>query len=217
MEKSIKSLAELGSKMNFEVKYPEPKRGEIYMTDLVDMSTGTVHIMTKSRPSCIISNDIGNIYSGTVIVAFLTTTSKKVYPMQYPLILNGTDSVIMFEQIMTIDKNRLIEKMGQLTPKQMSEAEDKLMSSLQLNKFSLSNVKDIEVVNMNLTKTREGKYYSFTIEILFNNDTKQEIIIKLERLKEYDKTITEDTEFDDLKKKLDCCKGLNWLVNNNEL
>lgn len=137
--------------------------------------------------------------------------------MQYQFNLNGNDSVIMFEQIMTLDKNRLIEKVGELLPKQMIEAEEKLMNSLELNKFSLSNVIDIDVINMNQTKTREGKYYSFTVEILFTNNIKQEVIIKLEKLIEFDKSINEDIDFDELKDKLDCCKGLNWLVNNNSI
>lgn len=76
-ENTIKSLSELGSKMNFEVKYPQPRRGEFYKVDLSDMAIGTVHIISKARPAIILSNNVGNLYSDTVIVSFLTTTAKK--------------------------------------------------------------------------------------------------------------------------------------------
>jgi mRNA interferase MazF len=217
MATSITNFQDLGRQLEFETEFTEPKRGEIYLVDLSDMALGTIHIMQKTRPALIIQNDKGNSAASTVIIAFLSTTQKKSYPMHYKFLLNGSESNILFEQLMTIDKTRLIKKVGELTYKQMQEAEEKLMFSLQLNKFTLSNIKDIEVINQQQTKTRECTYISFTINIIFSNDERQSIIIKLEKLQEYDNSIHSDIEFDELKKKLDCCRGLNWLVNNNEL
>jgi mRNA interferase MazF len=217
MTEPIKSLSQLGRNMNFEIKYPFPKRAEIYKVDLSDMGVGTIHIMQKARPAIIIQNDKGNEFSSTVIVALMSSNVDKVYPMQFKFSLNGTESLILFEQIMVLDKNRLLEKLGELTKEQMLEADKKLMYSLELNQFSLENVKDIDVHSMNLTRTREAKYYTFGIDIIFEGDIRKEIIIKLDKLKEFDNSIDENIEFDDLKKKLDCIKGLNFLVKNNDI
>jgi mRNA interferase MazF len=213
----IKTLSDLGKNMNFEVKYTEPKRGEIYQVDLNNMSIGTVHILGKSRPGIIIQNDKGCQFSPTVIIALISSNISKIYPMQYKFNLNNTDSVIMFEQIMTLDKNRLVEKLGELTKEQMIEADKKLMFSLELNQFGLENVLDIDVHTMNLTKTKEGSFYNFGIDLLFEGNLKKEIIIKLDKLKQFDKSIDENIEFLDLKKRLDCCRGLNYLVKNGEM
>ncbi len=214
----INNFQELGKAMSFDSNYIEPKRGEIYYVDLSDMGVGTIHIAQKKRPALIIQNDVGNKFSSTVIVALITSSiPKKLYPMQFPFILNEKSSIIMFEQIMTLDKNRLDDKIGELTYDQMRIAEEKLMYSLQLNKFSLENIKGIEVISQNTTKSKSGTYVNFDIELDFEGQPKQKVNIRLDKLKEFDSTIEVDIEFDTLQEKLDCIKGLHWLVTNNQI
>ena len=95
---------------------PIVRRGDIYYADLspvVGSEQGGL------RPVLIIQNDIGNKYSPTVIAAAITSRMSKthlpthidVYAEKVGL---AKDSVILLEQIRTIDKRRLKEKMGHL-------------------------------------------------------------------------------------------------------
>ena len=92
------------------------KRGYLYYADLspvVGSEQGGV------RPVLIIQNDIGNKYSPTVIVAAITSQINKAkLPTHIEISANeyglNKDSVILLEQIRTIDKKRLGEKMGHL-------------------------------------------------------------------------------------------------------
>ncbi len=92
------------------------KRGDIYYADLspvVGSEQGGL------RPVLIIQNDIGNRYSPTVIAAAITSrmgknklpTHIEIYAKEVGL---AKDSVILLEQIRTLDKRRLKEKMGHL-------------------------------------------------------------------------------------------------------
>ncbi len=103
------------------------KRGDIYYADLspvIGSEQGGV------RPVLIVQNDIGNKYSPTVIVAAITSQINKakmpthieIDAKEYGL---TKDSVILLEQIRTIDKKRLKEKIGkadQLLIKKVNEA-----------------------------------------------------------------------------------------------
>ena len=91
------------------------------------------------------------------------------------------------------------------------------MFSLQLNRFSLENVQDIEINSIITKKTKLEETIYFEIEIKFAYNQTKIINIKLENLKKFNKNITKDIDFIELKNMLDCCKGLNWLVNNNEI
>ena len=92
------------------------KRGDIYYADLSPVVGSE---QGGTRPVLIIQNDVGNKFSPTVIAAAITSKTDKsklpthidVYAEKYGL---ARDSVILLEQIRTIDKKRLIEKMGLL-------------------------------------------------------------------------------------------------------
>lgn len=92
------------------------KRGDIYFADLspvVGSEQGGI------RPVVIVQNDIGNKHSPTVIAAAITSqTTKTKLPTHIEVIAAryglAKDSVILLEQIRTIDKKRLKEKMGHL-------------------------------------------------------------------------------------------------------
>ena len=195
----------------------EFKRGEIYFVNLEDMGYGSRYIQMKTRPALIIQNDVGNSHSQTMIIALLTTSDKKPYPFQYHFPLNGRISVIMFEQIMTVDKFRMLNRCGALNHEQMKDAEEKLMYSLQLNRMSLENIIDFDIMSVNSKTTNFGNVTYFEIVIHFLNNQDRIINISLDKLQEYNKVVTKSIKFIKLKKLLDCCKGLNWLVNNNEI
>ncbi len=98
------------------------KRGEIYYADLspvVGSEQGGV------RPVLIVQNDVGNRYSPTVIAAAITSQKDKAkLPTHIELNAESCglakNSVVLLEQVRTIDKKRLKEKMGELPPEAMS-------------------------------------------------------------------------------------------------
>lgn len=104
------------------------KRGEIYMATFTEDTIG--HEQNGSRPVLILQNDIGNRYSTTTIVALLTTKIKKGIPTH--VYLKELKSDLLLEQIRTISKLRLVEKIGEVSPQDLTEVNVKLAFSLGL-------------------------------------------------------------------------------------
>ncbi|MBE7011183.1 MAG: type II toxin-antitoxin system PemK/MazF family toxin [Ruminococcaceae bacterium] len=110
------------------------KRGDIYYADLspvVGSEQGGV------RPVLIIQNDIGNKYSPTVIATAITSQINKAkMPTHIELDANeyglSKDSVVLAEQIRTIDKRRLKEKIGHLDSNLMDKVNEALEISFGL-------------------------------------------------------------------------------------
>ena len=110
------------------------KRGDIYYADLspvVGSEQGGV------RPVLIIQNDIGNKYSPTVIATAITSQLNKAkMPTHIELDANeyglSKDSVVLAEQIRTIDKKRLKEKIGHLDDELMTRVNQALEISFGL-------------------------------------------------------------------------------------
>ena len=117
------------------------KRGEIYYADLspvVGSEQGGV------RPILIVQNDTGNKYSPTIIAAAITSKINKAkLPTHIELSANEfglvKDSVILLEQIRTLDKRRLKERIGELTPITMSKVNTALLISLGFSDSNISN------------------------------------------------------------------------------
>lgn len=113
------------------------KRGDIYYADLspvVGSEQGGV------RPVLIVQNDIGNRYSPTVIAAAITSRMSKTRLPTHIDIIGcaeefglAKDSVILLEQIRTIDKKRLKEKMGHVDGEIMSQVDNAIGVSFGLN------------------------------------------------------------------------------------
>ncbi|QAT41264.1 type II toxin-antitoxin system PemK/MazF family toxin [Clostridium sp. JN-9] len=110
------------------------KRGDIFYADLspvVGSEQGGV------RPVIIIQNDIGNRYSPTVIVAAITSqinkaklpTHVEISSEEYGL---NKDSVVLLEQIRTLDKKRLKDKIGHMTVEDMKKVDEALLISIGL-------------------------------------------------------------------------------------
>ena len=111
------------------------KRGDIFYADLspvIGLEQGGI------RPVIIMKNDIGNRYSPTVIVAAITSqinkaklpTHVEISSEEYGL---NRDSVVLLEQIRTLDKRRLKEKIGHMTDSDMEKVNKALLISLSLD------------------------------------------------------------------------------------
>ena len=111
------------------------KRGEIYYADLspvVGSEQGGV------RPVLIIQNDVGNRYSPTVIAAAITSQRDKTkLPTHISVEASdcglAKDSIVLLEQVRTIDKQRLKERMGSLDGASMGMVDKALSVSFGLN------------------------------------------------------------------------------------
>ena len=109
-------------------------RGEIYYADLnpvVGSEQGGI------RPVLILQNEVGNWFSPTVIVAAMTARGGKVHlPTHVPV---GTDSglrrpsLVLAEQVRTIDKSRLLERVGMLPPEKQEQVDRALRISFALS------------------------------------------------------------------------------------
>ena len=111
------------------------KRGDIYYADLspvVGSEQGGI------RPVLIVQNDIGNKYSPTVIAAAITSQKTKTsLPTHIRVDADNCglakDSIVLLEQVRTIDKKRLRERMGNLNERDMMRIDRAISVSLGLN------------------------------------------------------------------------------------
>ena len=88
------------------------KQYDIYLISL-DPAVG--HEIKKSRPCIVISPDEMNQHISTVIIAPMTTKSHP-YPTRVPVEFRSKQGWIVLDQIRTVDKQRLVIKLGQLRP-----------------------------------------------------------------------------------------------------
>jgi len=93
------------------------KRFDVYLIDL-DPAKGSE--IKKTRPCLIISPDEMNRHIRTVIVGPMTTAGKP-YPTRVPCKFKNKKGQIILDQIRTIDKTRLVKKLGTIAPKTQSE------------------------------------------------------------------------------------------------
>lgn len=111
------------------------KRGEIYYADLspvIGSEQGGI------RPVLIVQNDVGNRYSPTVIAAAITSQrAKSKLPTHIQVNASNCglakDSIVLLEQVRTIDKQRLKEKMGHLDELSMQRVDQALQVSFGLD------------------------------------------------------------------------------------
>ena len=109
----------------------EIKRGQIYMADLnqlIGAEQGGI------RPVVIIQNDRGNRFSPTVIVAAITGQDKRNLPTHTKLKTTGLpkESTALLEQIRTLDKSRLLEKLGDVSESEMNRITEALRVSIDV-------------------------------------------------------------------------------------
>lgn len=111
------------------------KRGDIFYADLSPVVGSE---QGGTRPVLVVQNDVGNKFSPTVIISAITSKINKaklpthieISAEEYGL---SKDSVILLEQIRTIDKKRLREKIGRLDDELMETINEALSISLGIN------------------------------------------------------------------------------------
>jgi len=86
------------------------KRFDVYLVNL-DPTIG--HEIRKARPCLVISPDEMNRYIATVIVAPMTTKGRE-YPTRVPCSFQGKEGQVVLDQIRTVDKTRLVQKLGKV-------------------------------------------------------------------------------------------------------
>ena len=93
------------------------KRFDIYLINL-DPTVG--HELKKTRPCLVVSPDEMNRFIGTVIVAPMTTKGA-LYPTRVPCKFRGKQGQIVLDQIRTLDKTRLVRKLGKIDKQTQAE------------------------------------------------------------------------------------------------
>lgn len=137
VEPTVKNTNKLMSSNDpyiWRVKSVNIRRGDIYYADLspvVGSEQGGV------RPVLIVQNDVGNRFSPTVIAAAITSQRAKAnLPTHIMLHSEDTglakDSVVLLEQVRTIDKHRLKERMGRIDRRSMEQVDQALSISFGL-------------------------------------------------------------------------------------
>jgi mRNA interferase MazF len=90
----------------------EARRGEVFLIDLSPSRGGEIR---KTRPCVVVSPDELNPYLRTFIVAPLTT-GKHDYPFRVACRFGSKDSHVVLDQIRTVDRERMVRKLGRIAP-----------------------------------------------------------------------------------------------------
>jgi mRNA interferase MazF len=111
-----------------------PRRGEVYLVNFDPVIGAEIR---KTRPALILQNDIANRHSPLTIVAAITSQFEEpLYPTEVLLTAGegGTtkDSVILLNQIRSVDKRRLVRRLGTIRSESMRRADRSLLISLGL-------------------------------------------------------------------------------------
>ena len=108
-------------------------KGEIYWADLSPTIGSEI---AKTRPVLLVSNDINNFHADTVTILPITSTTAKVYPFEVFLPKGEgdltNDSKAKANQIRTIDKQRLGNRIGKLGDPKLAEVEAAILIHLEI-------------------------------------------------------------------------------------
>jgi mRNA interferase MazF len=128
-------MAETGSRRAGRQDFP--RRGEIYLTAL-DPTVG--HEIKKTRPALVIQNDVTNRYGMTTIVAAITSkVSDPPYPNEVVIHPSRTGlevaSTVRLDQVRTVDRRRLLKKLGKVDEVTLRKVDEAISISLGLVKL----------------------------------------------------------------------------------
>ncbi|MGA3065464.1 MAG: type II toxin-antitoxin system PemK/MazF family toxin [Tepidisphaeraceae bacterium] len=111
-----------------------PRRGEIWLVSF-DPAIGAE--IQKTRPALIIQNDIGNRLSPITVVAAITSSHRRTYPVEVYLPRQegglDVDSVVTLNQIRSIDRRRLIRRLGMVSDETVKAVDQAILISLGIN------------------------------------------------------------------------------------
>ncbi|MGH7801522.1 MAG: type II toxin-antitoxin system PemK/MazF family toxin [Thermodesulfobacteriota bacterium] len=118
-------------------KQAYPRRGDLYLVSL-DPTLGAE--IKKTRRALIIQNDVANEHSPITIVAAITSQFEEpLYPTEVPIKAQEgalkVDSVTLLNQIRSIDRQRLLKRLGRLNPETMAKVDRAIQISLGLVKL----------------------------------------------------------------------------------
>jgi len=105
----------------------EVSRFDVFLVAL-DPTIG--HEIKKTRPCVVISPDEMNHYVGTVLIAPMTTKGRD-YPTRVTCTFHGVEGQVVLDQLRTVDKARLVKKLGRLSPPAAERVLDILIEMFQ--------------------------------------------------------------------------------------
>lgn len=137
MQHKIVFRVHIGKEVKIMISHIE--RGEIYLADL-NPTIGSEQ--SGIRPVLIIQNNVGNNHSKTTIIASITSDIRHKANLPTHIFVKAReglyyDSIVLMEQVRTIDKNRLIRRLGTLNYKEMIEVDKGLTISIGLSRMYL--------------------------------------------------------------------------------
>lgn len=137
----------------------EIERGEVYYVNFRSILGSE---QGGNRPCVVIQNDIGNIHSGTTIIAPMTTQTKKRLPTHVPISFEDKllhpSTIILLEQIRVVDKRRIGNYVCRLSDETMERVDKAIEISLALHKKEERSEKpmnEIVVINDHTIKAKE--------------------------------------------------------------
>jgi len=105
------------------------KRGEIWWVNFDPSVGGEIQ---KQRPAVIVSNDMSNKYLNRVQVVPVTSKVDKLYPSEAYIAVAEKQAKAMADQLATVSKQRLLNKIGQVTQMEMQQIETAIRTQLEL-------------------------------------------------------------------------------------
>ncbi len=108
-----------------------PRRGDIYFVAL-DSTVGTE--IRKTRPAVVVSNDSCNTHGMRVVVMPVTSNVSSLFPGEARIVVRGKPARVLGDQVRSVDKARLLSRVGHLRQEEVQAVDDALRVTLELKR-----------------------------------------------------------------------------------